>query len=1002
MESRSATMKMAAAALLICGGPLLAGKQVRPEQAPTFRTGIEVVSIDVGVIDKQGHPLRGLGPGDFTVSVGGHPRRVVSAEFVDVAPPAQPGAAAVPDAVAVSTNEGGGVGRLFVFIVDQGTLDPGSARNVARAASRFFPRLTFSDRSALMLMPVGEGVGFTWAHDRVRAALQRVSGMSSPMSSFEFGSLTDARDIANRNGFALRSLAERECRSSPFAGGGGLGGPAGSAPVGGAAPGPSGPAGGGTPSGGGAGGTGTPAGGGGAGGGGGETTGSTPRTPRGSNTGGSLGSDACVSNLQMQAESTWRVAEMTSMSSLSSLRQMLASLGRVRGDKTVILISGGWPMDEREETSVMGTVAAEAAAARATLYTVFVPASSFSADRRMISSAPSRDQFLHSGPLETLAGMTGGGTFRAEVNAEAVFDRLGRELAGFYRIGVEKDPSDLDATKARRMKVQVSRGGATVRSREIFDVRTYEDRDWAARLASALDAPIPATAVGLRVTSYLTADPDDATRLKLVIAGEASRLQPGEATFQLVVRDLEGKKILSGEQPLGDATGSVLPFSTSIPLAPGSYIVRLAVMDAAGRVGSVDHRAEARHVALGALAATGPVLVRVPTGADAAPLVALDGVQQDERLALEVALEGISGQAAVPDVVFEIATAGGPALVSMPAALSRGSRDGSIIAQAVTDMRVLPPGSYVARAMVRSGGEALGEVRRAFTVIGAPRVAADASSASLPVSGRTPAAPLTAHSLGTVPRFALDQVLAPKVLGVFLDRVAARSDAASPAMRELLARARTEGPGALVLPAASNTEVPIATFLRGLALLAQKKLDPAANAFRSAMRASPDFYPAMVYLGACYAAGGNDKEAAGAWRTALIREGDAVALHVLLTDALLRQDKGDLALEAVDGARARWPEDEGLKRRFVVASLLSGKRAEGLRAVDELVAKQAEDEPSLALALLVLYDAFVSDQPIEDVEQDRARMIRLADAYRVRGGPAVALVDTWVAAAKKK
>jgi hypothetical protein len=158
----------------------------------------------------------------------------------------------------------------------------------------------------------------------------------------------------------------------------------------------------------------------------------------------------------------------------------------------------------------------------------------------------------------------------------------------------------------------------------------------------------------------------------------------------------------------------------------------------------------------------------------------------------------------------------------------------------------------------------------------------------------------------------------------------------------------------------------------------------------------------MVYLGACYAAGGNDKEAAGAWRTALIREGDAVALHVLLTDALLRQDKGDLALQAVDGARARWPEDEGLKRRFVVASLLSGRRAEGLRAVDELVAKHAEDEPILSLALLVLYDAFVSGQPIDDVEQDHARMIRFADAYRVRGGPSLALVDTWVAAAKKK
>ena len=54
-----------------------------------------------------------------------------------------------------------------------------------------------------------------------------------------------------------------------------------------------------------------------------------------------------------------------------------------------------------------------------------------------------------------------------------------------------------------------------------------------------------------------------------------------------------------------------------------------------------------------------------------------------------------------------------------------------------------------------------------------------------------------------------------------------------------------------------------------------------------------------------------------------------------------------------------------------------------------------------ALALLVLYEAFDSRQPIESVDQDRTRMIRLADAYRARGGPSLALVDTWVAAATR-
>jgi hypothetical protein len=125
-------------------------------------------------------------------------------------------------------------------------------------------------------------------------------------------------------------------------------------------------------------------------------------------------------------------------------------------------------------------------------------------------------------------------------------------------------------------------------------------------------------------------------------------------------------------------------------------------------------------------------------------------------------------------------------------------------------------------------------------------------------------------------------------------------------------------------------------------------------------------------------------------------------VHSLLTDALLRQGNGDLAFETVAGARARWPEDNDLKRRFVVASLLAGRSAEGLQTLDELVQSQLADEPSLALALLTLYEAFVAGRPIEAVEQDRARMLRLADLYRTRGGPSLALVETWVAAAAPK
>src|SRR5512132_695663 len=76
-------LALASAAALLSGGvPVVAAQQPRVEQAPSFRSGVEVVSLDVGVVDKQGVPVRGLTPADFVVTVAGQPRRIVTADFI--------------------------------------------------------------------------------------------------------------------------------------------------------------------------------------------------------------------------------------------------------------------------------------------------------------------------------------------------------------------------------------------------------------------------------------------------------------------------------------------------------------------------------------------------------------------------------------------------------------------------------------------------------------------------------------------------------------------------------------------------------------------------------------------------------------------------------------------------------------------------------------------------------------------------------------------------------
>ena len=973
--------------VLLCWAPTMTAQQAPPEQPP-FRTGIELVTVDATVLDHQGRPIRGLQADDFVVSVAGRPRRVVSADFVEWTPGPQRSSDA--DAVPVSTNEGARGGRTFVFVVDQNTLEPGSTRQVGAAASGLFGRLTPGDRSALVVMPVGPKVELTWAHDRVHAELQRIGGLAHRDSVWEGGSLAEAHDIATRNTFALQSVAERECGSSGTSAGAG-GGTAASGGGGQGSGGGSG--GGGNPSGGGA------SGGGGGGGGGGQAPAGVGGGGGGASAFGISSGNQCLRNIQMQADAAWRSAQATSLTSLTALRQVLTTLARVGGDKMVVLISGGLPLDERDQMSWLSSVAADAASARTTLFTFFVPASSVSATRRTMSASPSADERILGWPLETLAGMTGGASYRVDVGAQSAFERLSGELAGYYRLGVERTPGDLDG-KERPLKVQVSRDNTAVRARAIFDVRTYEDRDRSARLNAAVTSPTPATGIGLRITSYVAPDREDPSRLKLVLAGEASRLANGETTFRVGLRDQQGREVISGEQQLGTATGDRLPFSVNVPVSPGSYTVRFAVMDNAGHVGSVDHRAEAYKVPLGRLFGFGPLLVRMPAAQAGEPSVALEGVNQNDRLGLQLDLAGEGGSVEGTDVVFEIAAApDGPALVQSFANVSMDQERGAVLAEGVADVRLLPPGRYVARATVSSGGNAIGHMRRTFEISGA-----SGTSEAAPPAGGAAARPVPAHlasrAAGALPQFAVARVMEPHVLGAFLDRVAARPDASAPAIQQLLVQARTAGTRELLMPDAVRSQAPAAAaFLRGLSLLAEQKLDEAANEFRDALRASPDFYPAMVYLGACYAAGGRDREAAGAWRTALIRLDDAVAVHTLLADALLRQGRGDEAFQVLDAARTRWPDDNEVNRQFATAAIAAGRYVEGLEAIEDVIASDIEDEPLLALGLLVLYEAFTNNEPIVSSEQDRERMTRFADAYRTRGGPSLALVETWVSAA---
>jgi VWFA-related protein len=103
----------------------------------TFRTGVELVLLDVSVLDEQRRPVRGLTPGDFSVLVDGVVRPIVSFSAAELPPPPKnpPSHASMlrPD---ITTNEMPN-GRLVVILLDQSTrlgTPAVRARELAKAA----------------------------------------------------------------------------------------------------------------------------------------------------------------------------------------------------------------------------------------------------------------------------------------------------------------------------------------------------------------------------------------------------------------------------------------------------------------------------------------------------------------------------------------------------------------------------------------------------------------------------------------------------------------------------------------------------------------------------------------------------------------------------------------------------------------------------------------------------------------------------------------------------
>ena len=160
------------------------------QQAPDFRSGVELIEVDASVLDRDGNRITDLRAAGFSVTVDGQPRAVVQAQFISLRAPegdTLPADSPAEDA-GYTSNADAVPGRLIVILVDEESIPFGEGRHVMRAAAEFVDSLSSGDRVSVVAVPQpGVYIDFTSDHDRVRRAVEGMSGLDGgPMGDPRF------------------------------------------------------------------------------------------------------------------------------------------------------------------------------------------------------------------------------------------------------------------------------------------------------------------------------------------------------------------------------------------------------------------------------------------------------------------------------------------------------------------------------------------------------------------------------------------------------------------------------------------------------------------------------------------------------------------------------------------------------------------------------------------------------------------------------------------------
>ncbi|HUQ87568.1 MAG TPA: VWA domain-containing protein [Vicinamibacterales bacterium] len=617
---------------------------------PTFRSGVDLVTVDAAVLDDDGRPVASLGAGDFRLEVDGHPRLITAAHFVSQAGSESASGDAVGVAAAehFSSNEGADTGRVIVVAIDEAHIRRLEGRSALAAAAHFIDTLPAADRIGVVGLTRAGGVTLTRDRRSLQRRLESLAGNGDLMLQQLNLGLSEALEIADGNRSRLGDAVLRECGRALT-----------------------------------------------------EYV-STARTAD-----DSTGRDACPEQVEQESRAIAQHAHLQARLSLTGLEALIDRLAPVPGPKTIVLVSEGMIVDLRRVD--LSRLAGLAQAARVTIYGLQLEVPIFEAAQPRVSPTLVRDlQVRHDG-VALVTAAARGAVFRQVGSDAKPFERIARELSGYYLIAFEAIAAERDG-RAHRIRVTLAKGRGEVRARASFTMPAASPAR-GAELTSLLRNPSLATELPLRVATYCYAEPDD-NRVRVVISAETGhRESPSSTSMGFVLVDASGVIAATATHESTDGRHS---FSLAVP--QGSYTLRVAASDTVGRQGSVERVFRAQVAGDQSLRVSDLMLaLPAPPGVPLEPLV---DRMTGPAIVAYLELKALRSEARPETVRVHISRAASEApLVTVTADL--WTRPGGlVIARASLPIATLPPGSYVARAEIVVAGVVSRRVRRPFTIAG--------------------------------------------------------------------------------------------------------------------------------------------------------------------------------------------------------------------------------------------------------------------------------------------